>query len=210
MQLEQNARPMVYPYSVIPGGAMDRGELMDEVAQDEVVAAHYDNFQVSRTEVVRLQQDLWAHVSYRLRNKIYWTAKKINLKRGEVLLTDGREFARTRCGNRLSIEPQDPVSDEEPTPDLFETPLVPDEAPSKLEIVGVILPLARPQEFAAYATAQPHFDWPYKPPRRFPPPPIFYLPPPQNPTVVPEPGTLSLLGSGLAIGLLLWRKRRRR
>jgi hypothetical protein len=209
LPLEQASRRKVYPYSVIAGGVLNRQELLEELAHDGVAAAHYSDFQAWRARVVRLEKDLSAHLSYRLRNKVYWTAKKINLKRGEALITDGTDFARTRCGNRISVLAQEPTSPEEPTAESFELPIVPEEAPSRLETAEFPLPEGRLQfaEFPVYPPERPRFDWPYRPLRKVPPS-TYWFPPPENPTVVPEPGSLTLLGSGLAIGYFLMRRRR--
>jgi hypothetical protein len=210
LPLEQTSRRKVYPYSVIAGGVLTRQELLEELAHDGVAAEHYSNFQARRAQVVRLEKDLSAHLSYRLRNKVYWTAKKINLKRGETLITDGTDFARTRCGNRISVLAQEPTSPEEPTAESFELPIVPEEAPSRLETAEFPLPAAgrlQVAEFPVYPPERPRFDWPYRPVRELPPS-TYSFPPPESPTVVPEPGSLTLLGSGLAIGYFLMRRRR--
>jgi hypothetical protein len=49
------------------------------------------------------------YVSYRKGDKVYWTAKKLQLAEGETLLSDGRSEIRGRCGNRISDLPQLPV-----------------------------------------------------------------------------------------------------
>lgn len=97
---ERALRPN-YPYSVIPGGAYSPEELRNSIAKDKFVKAHYADFDVKSARLVTLAEDRFQYVSYRLNNRILWTHKKIRIPKGEVLLTDGRQFARTRCGNRL-------------------------------------------------------------------------------------------------------------
>src|ERR1700751_2067178 len=97
---ERSLRPN-YPYSVIPGGAYSGDELRKFVAKDKVIRAHYADFDVNSARVVTLASDRYQYVSYRINGKILWTHKKIRIPKGETLLTDGRNFARTRCGNRL-------------------------------------------------------------------------------------------------------------
>ncbi len=97
---ERALRP-VYPYSVISGGAYNPEELRYYMARDGVVRAHYADFDVNHARVVTLTEDRFQYVSYRVKSKVYWTLKKLRIPKGEVLLTDGKNFARTRCGNRL-------------------------------------------------------------------------------------------------------------
>jgi hypothetical protein len=97
---ERALRPN-YPYSVIPGGAYDRDELRKSIEKDKIVRAHYADFDLNSTTAVTLAEDRFQYVSYRINNRVFWTHKKIRIPKGEVLLTDGKHFARTRCGNRL-------------------------------------------------------------------------------------------------------------
>jgi hypothetical protein len=103
-----------YPYSIIPGGAYSTAELKYADQEDEVVKEHYAGFDVKKAQMVQLTEDKYQYASYRKNNKVYWTKKKLRLRQGELLLTDGASYARARCGNRLSEKPQTPVSLEEP------------------------------------------------------------------------------------------------
>jgi hypothetical protein len=114
--------PVVFPYSIIPGGAANAGALREAIAADPVVRAHYANFDLSRTRVVRLTEPRVAHVSYRIGDDVFWTKKPLLLKAGETLLTDGEHYARTRCGNQLAASPG-PVSADEPPDGAFDSPL---------------------------------------------------------------------------------------
>lgn len=115
----------VYPYSIIAGGARSVEELRAAVCDDPLVAHHYRDFNLSQVHQVRLEVDEAAYVSYRMGNKIFWTHHKLVLHRGEVLLTDGVNYARTRCGNRVSKTPVPKTSALEPAPKTFETPTGP-------------------------------------------------------------------------------------
>jgi hypothetical protein len=106
---ENAAHPRVYPYSVIPGGVQSAADLKNSLSNDSVVAKHYEDFEVEKTRVVRLNQDRLLYVSYRLGNRVYWTKKALLLPKGEAVITDGEHMARTRCGNRLSEAPAGPV-----------------------------------------------------------------------------------------------------
>jgi hypothetical protein len=114
--------PVVFPYSIIPGGAANADALGKAIDADPVVRAHYANFDLSRTRVVRLTEPRLAHVSYRIGDDVFWTKRPLLLKAGETLLTDGEHYARTRCGNQLAASPG-PVSPDEPPAGAFDSPL---------------------------------------------------------------------------------------
>jgi hypothetical protein len=112
-----------YRYSVIPGGAYTAEELKTALARDPVAASHYSGFQVDKTHIVTLESDKVCYVSYRVGDKLYWTKRPLTLRKGEKLLTDGVQYARTRCGNRLSdIAPAQTAAITEPDHRVFEAP----------------------------------------------------------------------------------------
>lgn len=111
---------MVYPHSVVAGGVHSRNELLTAIRSDRVVAAHYANINTDAAHTVRVDAPRAVHVSYRIGDKVYWTAKKVMLAKGETLLTDGVNEMRARCGNRISDQPQLPVSAEEPSVELLD------------------------------------------------------------------------------------------
>jgi hypothetical protein len=218
----------LFPYSVIPGGAKDSHELLEAERREPVVAAHYAGFAASKTRIVRLAHDRGAYVSYRLGNRIYWTKKKVTLREGETLLSDGEHLARTRCGNRLSDVPMAPTSPQEPTEKVWNTPIV----PLPVDSVPVSFPDGPqwPEWTSAAILLSPHSvpptsgqgfppfipafccrssssssPTPSKPGYPFPPPgyPFAY------PTATPEPQTLPFLLLGLLFGALLLVRRYR-
>jgi hypothetical protein len=181
----------VYPYSVIPGGVMSREELASVIGSDSVVAEHYARFAVGQAGVIRASETQFMHVSYRLRNKVFWTAKKIKIPKGETLITDGNEMARTRCGNMVSAAPQEPVSEEEPTVETFDVPLLAQVEAPGLEIpptISLDFPDVRVPAMESYIPVQRPTILPYY--YR----PLFVIRPD---VVVPEPSTLGLLAIGL-------------
>ena len=206
----------LYPYSVIPGGVESVQELRNAIANDPLVAALYANFDLSRTHLIRLAHDREVYVSYRLNGHIYWTKKRLLLRAGETLITDGTHEARTRCGNQISETPVQPVSPAEPTSAAMNAP---PSYPIVAENSGA--PPILPGQTPAVDPVDPSFSSPNVPPPNVPafspipmlPPP--YLPivgggPPSNPQVIPtpppvatpEPNALSLLGMGLlALGV---------
>jgi hypothetical protein len=111
-----------YPYSVIPGGAYSPAELRFANRQDALVRDHYGDFDLSAARVVTLRADRYQYVSYRLRNHIFWTRNRLRIPKGETLLTDGRNYARTRCGNRLSNVAKGLTSPLQPPENLLSLP----------------------------------------------------------------------------------------
>jgi hypothetical protein len=181
----------VYPYSVIPGGVHSREELAANISRDPVVAAHFADFKVSRAQVVRSEETRFAYVSYRMQDKVFWTSKKVKIPQGETLITDGDETARTRCGNKVSAVPLEPVSNEEPMIEIFEVPLIAaTEEPAKIE--PFYQPRLQLREFSPleFTPTQPGvLPYYYRP--------LFVVRPPDD-IVVPEPGSFSLLIAGMA------------
>jgi hypothetical protein len=187
---------LVYPYSIIPGGVLNRAELIEAVEDDTIVAEHYSRFKAGEAKLIRAEETQFMHVSYRIRNKVFWTAKKLKIPKGETLITDGSASARTRCGNMVSAAPQEPVSPEEPPIEVFDVPLLDEvkEAPP--------VPPVPEFKFEDIPPWDVHVMESYNPPEENPPNPENYLPPvpyysPPTDIVVPESGTLSLLILGL-------------
>jgi hypothetical protein len=114
-----------YRYSVVPGGVRDARELKWAAEHDPVVRDHYRGFDYNNARVVRLVLERTAYISYRIGNKVYWTRRRIKLKKGETLITDGKITARTRCGNRVEEMPQQLTSVLEPPAVQFDEPAMP-------------------------------------------------------------------------------------
>jgi uncharacterized membrane protein YgcG len=121
------SRRVVYPYSVIPGGVQSAVELTNVAMHDPVVSEHYSDFNMANAKLIRLSHDEIAHVSYRMNNMVYWTQRTYLLHKGELLITDGKNQARTRCGNRVAqVLPAHASKPKvEPNPEELETPLNP-------------------------------------------------------------------------------------
>ena len=204
---DNDARRKVYPYSVIPGGVETAADLRNSVLHDPVVAKHYEDFDVERTRVVRLNQNRLLYVSYRLGNRVFWSRKPMMLSKGEAVITDGEHVARTRCGNRLSEVPAGPIL--AAGPELESAPEVAELFPgspgalSPPGLPGIPVPTSTPPTTSGTPPGSP-----------LPPgggvivPPIVPVPgggtTPPVPT--PEPQTLLMLSAGLT-GLWLARKK---
>jgi hypothetical protein len=213
--IAKRERPL-YPYSVIPRGVRNRGELAAKIVEDPVVADHFADFNVSEAKVFQTKETSYMYVSYRLNNKIYWTAKKIKIPQGEPVITDGRCDVRARCGNRISASPLAPISGEEPVLESLDMPeITPDPPEMALES-----PIFEPKAFddrISLALAIP-------PPMIEPSTPFLDIAPPVLSTeksgwqwpyhyrplvvlgtqAVPEPGSSSLLLLGI-IGCVAYR-----
>jgi len=117
---KQRPARLVYPFSVVPGGVASQAELVRIVRTDKVVAAHYASFDVAKARLVTVAAPRAVHVSYRKGDQVYWTAKKVMLKPGETLFTDGSNEMRARCANRISEVARFPVEAHEPDLELLE------------------------------------------------------------------------------------------
>ena len=99
----------VFPFSVVPGGTINKEEVKAGVAADPVVREHYKGIELDKLKPYRLTQPARGYVSYRIGNRIFWTAQRLYLKAGEILLSDGIHMLRGRCGNRVSLEARLPI-----------------------------------------------------------------------------------------------------
>jgi len=208
--------PGVYPYSVIPGGVKDADDLRYASLRDYVVRRHYAHFDFSHAHFVPASEAREVYLSYRIRDTVYWTRRKIRLHIGELLLTDGKITARARCGNQISDTANPEVSEEEPAEDVLDQPVAQLEPGPSFPIRPLLaapdLPTGEPappkllagQFFFPYApigvpiptgrctAADQLVDGHCRPKRKKP--------------VVPEPSTMLLLAAGLS--LVLWRYRK--
>ncbi len=211
--------PGVYPYSVVPGGVKDPQDLHDAALRDAVVRRHFSHFDFAHAQLIRSTELREVYLSYRIRNTVFWTRKKVRLLPGELLLTDGKITARARCGNQISDTAKPEVSDEEPDEDVIDQPVAVAAAAPSLPI----RPMLNPPELPVGAINPPQnftgggFVFPSIPVGL----PLPYGPCPAGENVdghckhkhhhkptgeSPEPSTIVLLGAGMAV--ILWRYRR--
>ncbi len=107
---EEGKARKIYPFSIVPGGVYSSEELARSRRIDPVVAKHYAGFGGS-ISIHKTVRDNFMYVSYRKKDRVYWTQTKHRIPGGEYVLTDGKNFARARCGNRLSPVPQEPIAE---------------------------------------------------------------------------------------------------
>ena len=142
MVVEQVKRK-VYPYSIVPGGAEDLRQAR-QAMNDPAVRAHYSNIDFAQLHQVKLGVNLSGYVSYRWGDKIYWTSKKVTLRAGETVFTDGTHVVRGRCLNCYSALPMFPTRPNEPTELALDSPV---EMPvtvysfPKLPVLAPVLPV---------------------------------------------------------------------
>ena len=207
--------PGVYPYSVVPGGIRDAAELRQAAARDYAIRRHYARFNFDRARMLRATEAREVYLSYRIRDTVFWTRNRVRLHVGELLLTDGNITARARCGNQISDVAMPDVSSEEPDVDVFDQPVA---GPEPI-LSAAIHPMLAPPDLPGGVPTPPMlyagaFIFPYVP---------VSLPnisgpcapndqvvdgkcKPKHKPVAPEPPTMMLIMSGLA--LIVWRYRR--
>jgi hypothetical protein len=112
----------VYPYSIVPGGAKTVDDAKLAMARPDV-RANYANIDFSKLRQEKLATNLSGYVSYRYGDKIYWTAKKLTLRAGETVFTDGVHTVRGRCLNCYSAFPMLPIRPNEPSEKVLDVPV---------------------------------------------------------------------------------------
>jgi len=103
------AARQMFPFSVIPGGLMEARELADSIGKDPVVREHYRDLQPDRMWFMRMKKPMLAYVSYRKTNGVHWTTHPVTIPPNELVLTDGKNLVRARCGNRIEVKKPEPL-----------------------------------------------------------------------------------------------------
>ena len=212
--LAPSRTPEIYPYSVIPGGIRSARGLQEAARREALVAQHYSGFHFESARAIHAVKDKKVYVSYRVGSQIFWTRRKVTIRAGETLLTDGRNLARGRCGNRISESPKSPTSPDEPSDFTMSTPVVfPDPSPLGFPVGEVSMPLVM---FPPQSSVPPRDNIP--PGGLIPPifPPVFVGQgspsnpfPPAVPPIVSTPEPASFLLVSLGLGALAFLRLRR-
>jgi hypothetical protein len=209
-----------YAYSVIPGGVRNVADLREHAARDYVVRQHFAAFNYGRAHLVRAGKGRAVYVSFRQRDRIFWTRKKVRLLEAELLVTDGAITARARCGNQVSDTPKEAVSEEEPAADVLDQPV------AEIAALGPVLPFhipsVQPDLPSANSTTPdgpqlfaggfhfPYVDFSIPVPKLCKPGEELKnkrCRPHRRPPALPEPSTWLLIASGLFA--IAWQRRRK-
>jgi hypothetical protein len=147
----------VYRHSVVPGGVEDAEELRAAMERDPVVARHYAPVKLEKIAAMPLARPKFAYVSYRAKERVFWTRRPVLIHTWERLLTDGHTVIRTRCGNQVAFVPRLPVAQADPTDMEIAGELIP---PPERKIPAVLV--IPPPERKRFVPVPPIFP----PPRR--------------------------------------------
>ena len=189
------------------------------VQKDPVLSAHYSGFKWESAKMAKQDKEIWTFVSYRKDGIIRRTSKPIRLPKGDGYITDGLRKVRTFCCNDYDITsppmqvslaalPAEPV-------ERFDTPVR--RMNKNTETVAGPprqLSSGSPSEDSAGAIPESLGKVPSNSfPAYFPPnPPVqrHYSSGSKQSLVTPEPGSLYLMGAGVAAFSLFCRFRRKR
>jgi hypothetical protein len=194
-----------FPFSVVPGGVLNAAELTDSIRRDPVVRDHYQDLNPTRLVPARMPRAATAYVSFRKNDKVYWTRDKVHIPAGELVLSDGLNYVRARCGNRVKFYPSP-----EATAEKRRTPIPPVEDPPfdvmEAGMPGLLQPRVLPP-IVPTTVATANTPVPPEPPGVYwppvVPPPVWCCskdpePPPPVVPGVPEPSTFIMVAAGAA------------
>ncbi|MDR3764887.1 MAG: hypothetical protein P4M01_12415 [Acidobacteriota bacterium] len=97
------AARMQFPFSLIPGGVYEPKELTASMEKDTLLREHYKDVKLESLVAVRTSSPMLAYVSFRKDGAIHWTQHLVHIPAGELVLTDGKNMIRARCGNRIRL-----------------------------------------------------------------------------------------------------------
>lgn len=173
------------------------------VQNDAVLAAHFSGFNWENAKLGKQPTDVWTYVSYRKGDIIRRTSKPVKLPKGDGYISDGTRTVRTFCCNDYEVAPAPiKVSLAEPV-ERVDAP--PRRMQNESEVVA-----GPPRQLSLGAASEDSAGAVPEAPPKLPPSHPTITKPTTKIIVTPEPGTLYLLGAGVAafgIARLLRRKR---
>lgn len=164
------------------------------VQNDPVLLNHFSGFNWETAKIGKQDDVTLAYVSHRKGGVIRQTKKPIRLPKGDGYITDGVRVARTYCCNDVNMTPAAGETKKDPPPIAMSPAAgVPEEwVPSEPSFPF------DPSDAIPFATSFPKSSPPTHPS------------PPDKPSPVPEPGSMFLMGTGLAVLVAALRKRNSR
>ncbi len=92
------------------------------VESDPLLRERFATFDWEKARLVSIPSETLVHVSYRKDGQIAWTRRKLRLRRGEKVITDGAVTVRTYCCNEIVDAPMRPTRVDEPSPAVLQPP----------------------------------------------------------------------------------------
>ena len=187
------AARQMFPFSVVPGGLQDTRELAESISKDPVVRDHYSDLKPDRMWFMRVKKPILAYVSYRKGCDVRWTTHPVNIPANELVLTDGKNMVRARCGNRIELKKPQPLPTAVIPPDV-----PPPDIAMDTGLPALVPPTITPPAPPASQIAQGRTG---TPPRTSTPPTTWCCGITNTVATVPEPASFFLVFTG-ALGLI--------
>ena len=92
------------------------------VESDPLLRERFAAFDWENARLVSIPSETLVHVSYRKDGQIAWTRRKLKLRAGEKVITDGAVTVRTYCCNEIVDAPMRPTRVDEPSPRALQPP----------------------------------------------------------------------------------------
>jgi hypothetical protein len=164
-------------------------DFLRTIQNDEVLLAHYSGFDWENARLGQQNEEIYAYVSHRKGDVIKKTSKPIRLPKGDGYITDGTHTARTYCCNDILLSPS-----AGPPPENRGLPQVAFIDPGHSE--DITWPSHTTNIFLEIPYISHSFSTNTK-----------IIVPPRPVAAGPEPGTLILFGTGLAVLAAVYRSK---
>jgi hypothetical protein len=97
-------KPVVYNYSVIPGGVANVADFCNQIQSD----AAFQGFNCNVAYETLLRSPIAVFMTFKKNGHIYWTKHLVTVKAGELIYTDGQRSFLARCGNEIGFALREP------------------------------------------------------------------------------------------------------